>query len=74
MSMEVVDGGETMTISINKLEMEWTDTGCVAKADGFKGVMLTCPRCQALLPKDGTEHRCGDRLAPPAKPRKKAKP
>ena len=51
---------------INKLEMEWTDDGCVAKAEGFSGVMLTCPRCQELLPRD-EEHRCGDRLPPPLK-------
>ena len=46
-------------MKINSLEMEWTDTGCNAKASGFSGVMLTCPRCQELLPRD-TEHRCGD--------------
>lgn len=57
---------------MNSLEIEWTDTGCVAKATGFKGVMLTCPRCQELLPRD-TEHRCGDRLAPPVKKLKKPK-
>lgn len=58
-----------MTIRINKLEIEWTDDGCVAKAEGFSGVLLTCPRCQALLPRD-EEHRCGDRVPPPVKIRK----
>lgn len=53
----------------NTLEIEWTDKGCVALATGFAGVMLTCPRCQELLPRD-TEHRCGDRIAPPVKKRK----
>ena len=56
----------------NTLEMEWTDDGCVALASGFPGVMLTCPRCREALPRD-TEHRCGDRLAPPLGARKKAK-
>ena len=46
-------------MEINMLEMEWTDTGCKASARGFEGVLLTCPRCQELLPRDG-EHRCGD--------------
>lgn len=59
-----------MTIKINKLEMEWTDEGCVAAAEGFEGVMLTCPRCQALLPR-GEEHRCGNTLPTPQKPRKR---
>lgn len=49
-------------MKINTLEMESTDTGCVAKASGFDGVMLTCPRCQALLPRDH-EHRCGTAVA-----------
>lgn len=53
-------------LKINTLEMEWTDTGCVARASGFSGVMLTCPRCQALLPRD-EEHRCGDMLPAPPK-------
>jgi len=48
-------------MKINSLEMEWTDTGCKAKASGFSGVMLTYPRCQELLPRD-TEHRCGDQV------------
>lgn len=56
-------------MTINALEMEWTDTGCTAKAFGFAGVLLTCPRCQELLPRD-VEHRCGD-AATPAKPRRK---
>jgi hypothetical protein len=42
----------------NTLTMEWTDDGCVATASGFEGVLLTCPRCQELLPRD-VEHRCG---------------
>jgi hypothetical protein len=54
---------------INKLEMEWTDTGCVAVASGFSGVLLTCPRCQELLPRD-KEHRCGDAAITP-KPKKR---
>lgn len=53
-----------MTIRINKLEMTWTEEGCVAKAEGFSGVMLTCPRCQALLPRNEV-HRCGDEVLPP---------
>ena len=57
-----------MTIRINKLEMAWTDDGCVAVASGFSGVMLTCPRCQALLPRDA-EHRCGDEVLPLQKPK-----
>ena len=51
---------------MNSLEIEWTNTGCVAKATGFQGVLLTCPRCQEQLPRD-TEHRCGDQIAPPVK-------
>ena len=43
------------------LRMEWTDAGCLAFASGFEGVMLTCPRCHALLPRDES-HRCGDRM------------
>ena len=46
-------------MKINTLEIEWTDTGCRATARGFEGVMLSCPRCQDLLPRDG-EHVCGD--------------
>lgn len=61
-----------MTLTINNLQMEWTDEGCVAKADGFSGVLLTCPRCQAQLPR-GEEHRCGDRLAPPVGKKKAVK-
>lgn len=53
-------------MKMNTLEMEWTDTGCVAKASGFAGVVLTCPRCQELLPRD-IEHRCGDKAALPDK-------
>lgn len=53
-------------MKVNTLEIEWTDTGCVAKATGFKGVMLTCPRCQELLPRD-TEHCCGDKKINPIK-------
>lgn len=45
-------------MKINKLEMEWTDEGCFAIADGFEGVMLTCPRCQELLPRNAP-HICG---------------
>lgn len=60
------------------LEMEWTDAGCKAKASGFSGAMLTCPRCQELLPRD-IEHRCGDQvkateMASADKKSKKAKP
>lgn len=50
-------------MNVNKLEMEWTDEGCVARAEGFKGVSLACPRCLEPLPRD-REHRCGDRVAP----------
>ena len=54
-------------MKINALEMTWTDEGCVAKATGFSGVLLTCPRCQQALPRD-TEHRCGkDAELPKAK-------
>ena len=63
-----------MGLRINNLQIEWDDKGCIAKAEGFEGVMLTCPRCQALLPRDG-DHRCGDKAAPvisKRKPRKKA--
>lgn len=62
-------GKVEMTIRINRLEIEWTGDGAVARAEGFEGVMLTCPRCQALLPR-GEEHRCGDRVAPPVRKRK----
>jgi len=61
-----------MKANANKLTMEWNDQGGVAMAEGFTGVMLTCPRCQALLPR-GEEHRCGDRIAPPVKRRKTAR-
>ena len=50
-------------IRINKLEVEWNGDGCVALASGFSGVVLICPRCQEVLPRD-VEHRCGDRVAP----------
>jgi hypothetical protein len=48
-------------VNFNNLNMEWDDDGCVAKASGFAGIMLTCPRCQELLPRDA-EHRCGDKV------------
>lgn len=53
-------------MTFNTLKMTWTDEGCVAVATGFAGTMLTCPRCQALLPRDEV-HRCGDEVARPAK-------
>jgi len=56
-------------VKINYLEMEWTDEGCVALAKGFDGVMLTCPRCQASLPR-AEEHRCGKTDGPSSTPRK----
>lgn len=59
-----------MTIRINKLEMTWTEEGCVAVASGFSGVMLTCPRCQATLPRDEV-HRCGDEVVAPKNKKKK---
>ncbi|MGA9668380.1 MAG: hypothetical protein WBQ94_04185 [Terracidiphilus sp.] len=52
-------------MKINKLEMEWTDEGCFAIAEGFEGVMLTCPRCQALLPRNAP-HICGEIPKQPA--------
>jgi hypothetical protein len=52
----------------NTLSIEWNDEGAVAIAEGFPGVMLTCPRCKAQLPR-GTEHRCG---VNPVKPKGKA--
>ena len=58
-------------MKINILEMEWTDEGCVAKASGFAGVLLTCPRCQELLPRD-EEHRCGAIVTPRRVSHKKA--
>ena len=45
-------------MKINALEMEWTDEGCRAVARGFEGVLLTCPRCQEPLPREGV-HICG---------------
>lgn len=60
------------SIRVNALEMEWTDEGCVAKATGFSGVLLTCPRCQELLPRD-TEHRCGNKATAPLKKRKQVR-
>ena len=45
-------------MKIHRLEMEWTDEGCVAVAEGFDGVLLTCPRCQSPLPR-GERHVCG---------------
>jgi hypothetical protein len=48
-------------VNFNNLDMEWDDDGCVAKASGFAGIMLTCPRCQEVLPRD-VEHRCGDKV------------
>jgi hypothetical protein len=57
-------------MNLNTLEMEWTDTGCVAKASGFPGKSLLCPHCGVELPRD-MEHRCGDKAYPQAAPRKK---
>ena len=48
-------------MKINVLEMEWNDEGCVAKASGFKGLYLSCPRYQERL-MDGVEHRCGGKF------------
>jgi hypothetical protein len=59
----------TEMVGVNKLEIEWTDDGAVARAEGFKGVLLTCPRCWLALPRD-QEHRCGDRVVKPVKKRK----
>lgn len=59
-------------MKINTLEMEWTDEGCVAKATGVEGILLTCPRCQELLPRDG-EHRCGNVAITAKKPKSKLK-
>jgi hypothetical protein len=59
-------------MKMNVLEMEWTDEGCVAYAEGFDGVILTCPRCQEPLPRD-IKHRCGDKLAGQAKRTRKPK-
>jgi hypothetical protein len=53
-------------MKINSLEIEWNEKGCVVKASGFDGVLLTCPRCHELLPRDA-EHHCGDRLKAPSK-------
>jgi pyruvate-formate lyase-activating enzyme len=56
-------------MKINSLEMEWTDTGCVAKVIGMEGCRLACPRCSEVLA-SGVEHRCGDAVAQP-KPKRK---
>lgn len=64
---------EAQAMKTSRLAIEWTDTGCVAIAEGFEGFMFNCPRCNAVLP-SGIEHRCGDRLAPPlGKPRARKK-
>ncbi len=57
---------------INTLEMEWTDEACVVKVTGFEGIMLTCPRCQELLPRD-SEHCCGNIATTLKKPKSKLK-
>jgi hypothetical protein len=50
----------------NILKVEWNDAGCLAFASGFKGVLLSCPRCKEQLPRDA-DHRCGDRVTPVVK-------
>jgi hypothetical protein len=55
-------------MKINTLEMEWTPEGCTAKASGFTGVLLTCPRCGEQLPRD-VEHKCGNAATPTPKKR-----
>ena len=59
-------------MKISTLEMEWTDEGCTAKATGFSGVLLTCPRCGEQLPRD-VEHKCGNDVALKANKQKLAR-
>lgn len=53
---------------MTNIEMEWTEKGALVRST----IPLCCPTCHAMVPAN-VEHRCGDRILPTPKPKKRAK-